>query len=360
MDNGTQVFVKNLFYNVPARKKFLKADITEFRYISDTMIKFALIKPEIRFTFYDNENLVFDLRPLKSDDPEKYVARISDVLGKKVASSLIPISFRNEGIEFEGYIGEPLIAKQSRSGQYLYLNGRHIVSKSLGYAVFSAFEHLLEKRSHPFFFINIKLDPKKVDVNVHPQKHEVKFDDERYVYNLLNKAVNLSLQERNLAPVINLEGSESSVPFERIGMESTAGTKGSDDEFVIVNKMTGEIINRRSDSVLEQRKFDKLKSSDFRRGPDDNFKREYRGTEDLTAFEALFGKSDSQKSDTSKIEGMETSKPAQKYWQLHRKYIFARTAKGLMVIDQHAAHERILYEKAPPKKEMVELAGKLS
>lgn len=334
MDFGTQIFVRNLFFNVPARRKFLKADITEFRYISDTMIRFALSKPHIRFTFYDNEVLVFDTKPCD------IVQRIEDVLGRSTANSLIPVFLENEKLKIEGFIGEPLIAKQSKSGQFLYLNGRHIVNKSLSYAVYSAFEHLLEKRSQPIYILNIQIDPKEIDVNVHPQKHEVKFDDERYVYNLVNQAVTTALQSKNLIPESTLVGNIMQSPFDRVSQNDS-------DELMIVNRHTGEVLDMQQHHEERNPSFNFAKTEYENRSfskPNQNF--------DLSAFDNLFGKKFGESSDIDSPaesidnQKLEYRKPEKMYWQLHKKYIFSQTEKGVIVIDQHAAHERILFEKA--------------
>ena len=182
-EKGTQIFVRNLFFNVPARKKFLRSDLTEFRHISETMLKFALARPDIRFTFYDADSLIFDVKPSSLEQ------RIVALMGERSASQLIPVEFAAPLVKVSGFVGQPSMAKQSRSGQYFFLNGRAITNRALTHAVFFPFEHLLDKNSHPFFVLNIEIDAEKVDVNVHPQKHEVKFDDERMVYNTIQQAV---------------------------------------------------------------------------------------------------------------------------------------------------------------------------
>ncbi len=330
IDSGTQIFVKNLFYNVPARRKFLKSDLTEFRYISDTMIKFALIRPDIRFTFYDNENLIFDALP---SDP---VRRIESILGKNIANSLIPVDFQTDLLKIQGFIGEPLIAKQSKSGQYLYLNNRSIISKSLSHAIFASFEHLLEKRAHPFYVLNINLDPKNVDVNVHPQKHEVKFEDEKYIYNALFKAVSKALQGVNLAPEIVLKSHEIQSPFTKINDE--------DNKFIMVNKLTGEVVSTDPNNREQRPSFSSSpgfqKSREFSSDASENKRF------DISAFDYLFNKKQSEFGKDATLSRSDFDKPVQMFWQVHKKYICTQTDKGFIIVDQHAAHERILYEKA--------------
>ncbi|MES2766700.1 MAG: DNA mismatch repair endonuclease MutL, partial [Bacteroidota bacterium] len=209
-EKGTQIFVKNLFFNVPARRKFLKSDLTEFRYISDTMLKFAVSNPAVRFTFYDDDTLIFDTKPSALKE------RICDVLGAQIENNLIEISFKNDFVEVSGFVGKPLLAKQSRAGQYLFLNGRSIMNRAVSHAVFSPFEHILDKNQHPFFVLNLAIDPEKVDINVHPQKHEVKFDDDRVVYNAVQQAVGEALQSNHFVPEVRFREQVAQSPFEKM------------------------------------------------------------------------------------------------------------------------------------------------
>jgi len=226
---GTQVLVRNLFYNVPARRKFLKADLTEFRYISESMQRLALSHPERRFTFFDGGALTFDVMP------EKLELRMLALLGLPETSVLIPIEHKEGDIELHGFVGVPSAARQSRSGQFLFLNQRTISSRSLSHAVVSAFEHLLEPGQHPIFVLSLKVDVRRVDVNVHPQKHEVKFDDERAVYLLVQHGVAKALQaSKIIAPSVS-DLALSAQPLQSLG-GSAEGTS------FVVNRLTGEIL----------------------------------------------------------------------------------------------------------------------
>jgi DNA mismatch repair protein MutL len=342
-EHGTQIFVRNLFFNVPARRKFLKSNLTEFRYISDTMIKFALAKPDVRMTFYDEDTLIFDVKPATLEQ------RVSDLLGDTVGSALIKVRHQNEYITISGFIGLPHIAKQSRAGQFLYMNGRSILSKSLNHSVFSSYEHLLENKANPFYILNLELDPKVVDVNVHPQKHEVKFEDERYIYNSISKAVRLALESNNLAPDMKFANLDAQTPFEKLSFSDNS--KPSD--LMLVNKITGEVIEPNS----YQARYTGNHEIPFHQGshthsytpPPKDYQHGEVFPKGLSAFEALFGKSDEQTGSLQNTEHVTTNladKPIFNYWTLHKKYIFTQTHDGMMMIDQHAAHERVLYEKA--------------
>lgn len=327
LEKGTQIIVKNLFFNVPARRKFLKSDIVEFRYISETMIRFALAKPDIRFIFYDGDNLVFDVHP------STLLERIKDLFGDQTSSGLLSIDSLTEEIKLSGFIGLPHLAKQSRAGQHFFLNGRAIVSRSLNHAVFQAYEHLIEKQLHPFFVLNISLDPSKVDVNVHPQKHEVKFEYEKGIYNCIQYAVQNALAKAHIVPELQFRTDIQQAPFERMHISpiQSQSTFASQDSF-LVNRLTGEIVDNNPRTNFSSSTFQYNKTRDSQ-----SFTPQTK-----TAYDQLFGSEHLQ--DALKDQHSQKSILPGSMWQLHNKYICIEHEHGLMMIDQHAAHERILYE----------------
>lgn len=320
LDSGTQIIVKNIFYNVPARRKFLRANLTEFKYISETMTRFALSNPNLRFVFYDNDSLIFDVHP------ESLQSRITNVLPNIDSSLLMPVEQKSEYLKISGFVGNPNLARLSRASQFLFLNGRTIHNRALSHAVYASFEHLIEKKQHPMYLLNIELDPKKVDINIHPQKHEVKFEDERYVYNMIRTAVNECLQTNNLTYDFNSINTVSSSPFERI--------PGDAEKYV--NRTTGEVFEPRERS---NREFDFDFPKNIESYPDRTLKESF----ERSAFDELFG-DHIQKSSEQDVASFET--PINMYWQLHKKYITVQTENGMLIVDQHNAHERILYERA--------------
>ena len=227
-DVGTQVIVRNLFYNVPARRKFLKSDLTEFRHISETMQKLALARADRRIVFYDGNVLVFDVKPAPLQQ------RIADVLAIDLADGLLQVDTAEDGIHVHGYIGRPSIARQQRSGQFMFLNGRPIASRQLVHAIASAYEHLLDRQHHPVFVINIDVDPSRVDVNVHPQKHEVKFEDDRLIYLLVQQATAQALQSANIIPTFTADLGLAHRPLQ--SLPSSGGGGG-----IVINRLTGEV-----------------------------------------------------------------------------------------------------------------------
>lgn len=320
VDSGTQVFVKNLFYNTPARRKFLKSDITEFRYISDTLMRIALVRTDVRFVFYDEDSLVFDVKKSSLEE------RIRALLGDLVADSILKVDYTANDVRVWGYIGQPYLAKSVRGNQFFYLNGRSIRSRPLSYAVLLAYEHLLEKQTTPFFLINIELDPRHFDVNVHPQKHEVKFDDERFIFNIVNQAVANSLAKANLAPSVSITSIIN--PVQKFPEVESALSQSH-----FVNKLTGEIIdfNQNRDFDANYRRSERSSSgSKLKYQPQVDINR-------IEQWEKIF----------TPLSGKETqSKNYRTIFQLHNKYILLEKQDGIMIIDQHAAHERILFERA--------------
>jgi len=335
-DKGTQVIVRNLFFNVPARKKFLKSDLTEFRYISDTMIKFAISHPDIRFIFYDNETMIFDLYP------QPIEKRIISVIGNSLDGNLLPINYFDDKVSINGFIGLPHLAKAATSNQYLFLNKRSIISKNLSYAVYSAFEHLLEKNHKPFFVINISIDPDHVDVNVHPQKHEVKFDDDRYIFSVIRNSVVETLTHYNLTPEHHLLKVQSEMPYQKI----TSG----EDEGKLLNKITGEIIDPKQHSFPKTTFSHNSFANPFKLQEDNdifNNNIHQQNTRQITAFEALFGAAAPrfETADADKMTRISIAEDTE-YFQIHNKYILLQTNIGLLIVDQHNAHERIIFERA--------------
>jgi DNA mismatch repair protein MutL len=331
-ERGTQIFIRNIFFNIPARKKFLRSDLSEFRYISETMMKFALARPDIRFVFYDGDSKIFDVKA------ETMQERVLSILGSDVEKALIPIEFENNILSIKGFVGEPRLARQSRGlRQLFYLNGRHIISKTLNYAVFSVFEHLIEKNSYPLFVLFITLDPEKVDVNVHPQKHEVKFDDERSIFSAINLAVSQALAKVHLIPTIQLQEQSAQLPF----------ASQRPDNQLLVNKLTGEIIEPSTNHTQQFQQYtDAFASERSRTNATITPRSNHFLTPTSSAFDSLFQGDTTNLNATQQQpnEGFEASKKS--YFQLHQKYIVVENPEGMMIVDQHAAHERILYEKA--------------
>ena len=323
---GTCVLVKNLFYNIPARRKFLKTDATELKHIIDTFNKTALSHPEIHFRFYNSDDLIFDFSEGTLED------RIKQVFADNMLDALIPVDERTDYLNIYGFIGKPSLLKKSKGDQYIFLNKRYIISRQINHAVFTAYENLLEKGDYPFFILFIDIDPEKIDVNVHPSKLEAKFDDEKDIYNFVLAVVRKSLGTHDLVPSMvfsdEMQNEEKLVvdkfthtdkhnftdrPF-RSGTQSAPPSFSDEDIDRIFSSVTDDSIVRKEDGTISH-PFEKP------------FEQENRQT-------TIEHKTNSDEAESSFI------------FQLHNKYILSQIKTGLMIIDQHVAHERILYEKA--------------
>lgn len=305
-DAGTQVVVRNLFYNVPARRKFLKSDLTEFRHISETMQKLALARSDRRIVFYDGNVLVFDVKPAPLQQ------RIADVLAIDAADTLLAADAAEGGIRVHGYVGRPAIARQQRSGQFMFLNGRPITSRQLLHAVASGYEHLLDRQHHPVFVLNIDVDPTRVDVNVHPQKHEVKFEDERLVYLLVQQATVQALQSANIVPSFTADLGLAHRPLQSLPTQGGGGG-------MVINRLTGEVSQSLprsggtwSGAAMPSPAFDGSVRNAF---------------EQLVAGDLQAG-----------------ARSTSGVLHLGSAWMVVCSDEGLVVIDRRAAHERVLYE----------------
>ena len=196
---GSNFLVKNLFYNVPARRKFLKKDNVEFRHIIDEFHRVALAHEQIEFSLYHNDEEIFKLRKANLSQ------RIVDIFGRKLQPLLVPVKEDLGWVKLDGFVAKPEGAKKTRGEQFFFVNGRFFKSAYFNRAVQEAFEGLLAPAYIPTFFLYLELDPEKIDVNIHPQKTEVKFEDEHLIYALIRSTVKRSLGIYNIAPSLDFD-----------------------------------------------------------------------------------------------------------------------------------------------------------
>ena len=323
---GTCVSVKNLFYNIPARRNFLRSDSTELKHIIDTFNKISLSHPQISFRFFNDEDLIFDYRSGNLEE------RIMQVFADNILDALIPVQEQTEYLTLKGYVSKPAFLKRSKGEQYVFLNNRYVISRQINHAVFSAYENILEKGDFPFFIIFIDLDPKKVDVNVHPSKLEVRFDDEKDIYSFVRAVIRKGLGSFDLVP--SLKFTESTNEGERTRFDKFTKTD--------VNDFSDRPIFEAKHSTAKSNFSDKEIDLIFSAIPDDILPAKpgeiathpFEQTNQITEIKA-------EKSFASSPVSEETPFII----QLHNKYILSQIKSGLMIIDQHVAHERILYEK---------------
>ena len=196
---GTSVSVKNLFFNIPARRNFLKSDTVELRHVIDEFHRVALAHSSISFALYNNGSEAFNL-PISN-----YRQRIVNIFGNKTNEKLVPVEEDTEVLKISGFVGKPEFAKKTRGEQYFFVNDRFIKSAYLNHAIASAFEGLLKNGTHASYFLNLTVNPQTIDINIHPTKTEIKFDDEHTLYALLRSAIKHSLGQFNIAPVLDFE-----------------------------------------------------------------------------------------------------------------------------------------------------------
>ncbi len=312
---GTTVSVQNLFFNVPARRKFLKSPTTEFRHVYDAVHRIAISHPEIALEFVSDGDQIFKLAPAPLPQ------RLIEVFGERQLSMLIPVDERSELIHVSGYISKPSFGLRARTNQYLFLNRRFISNRTINHAVFSAYEHLLEKGTFPFFLLFLDIDPHRVDINIHPSKMEAKFDDEQGVYRFIAALVRKSLTASEFVPSLGMTGSPgvegaTGLRFTPAQHEWPGGTQTSWTFPEKVDPITGEIVRLQPPSGA------------------------------AIASQLLWNVDRAFQTAPPEAARDFTKPPAgAPLWQLHNKYILAAVENGVMIIDQHVAHERILYER---------------
>lgn len=325
-DAGTTIIVKNLFFNTPARRNFLKQNSTEFRHIYQTISRYAIAFPEIKFSL-ESDGIVV-LRANSST----VKGRLGEIFGEAFADTLVQFEEEFDHLRLSGFLGKPDYTKRTRGEQLLFLNQRYILNKSINHAVFSGYENLLEKGSFPFFAIFIEIPPDEVDVNVHPSKLEVKFSDERSIYGAIRSTVRNALIKSDLVPEITI-ASESGRLVMKKGASSFRGG------YVPVSTIPEGEVSKFQDRQIGfwNIKPPRENSSDL--ATDD---RVANAVEPLFSFKV-----------PRPVEIRESSTQDSYYtagteilYQLHNKYIISQISTGLLVVDQHAAHERVLYEKA--------------
>jgi len=310
--NGTSVAVRNLFYNVPARRNFLKTPATEFKHIIETFQVLALSHPEVGFTLIHDDVEIYRLVPESDPSPaERLRRRIGTLFGPEYALQTIPVEETTSYLSVRGFLGRPELHRKSRGEQFFFVNRRYVRHRYLEHAVTSSYEHLIPEGAHPFFVLFLELDPKHVDVNVHPTKAEVKFDDERGIYGVLRAIVRRALGMADLVPQLE-SAAAVTVPSD---VAQTAAAPRTEVSGATPLRMPPGEVSRRLYAVE----------------PD---------TVEPIPQQTVLPSSVRPESDE------ETPEHDTLIWQVHDRYILTQIRSGLLLIDQNAAHERILYERA--------------
>jgi DNA mismatch repair protein MutL len=323
LPKGTSFGVKNLFFNIPARRNFLKSDTVEYRHIIDEFQRVALAHPQIYFTFYHNGSEMFNL------PPSSLRQRIVAVFSGKTNEKLVPVNEETEIVSIQGFACKPEFAKKNRGEQFFFVNDRFIKSGYLHHAVMAAYEGLLKDGAQPSYFLYLTVPPNTIDINIHPTKTEIKFDDEHALYAILRASIKHSLGQFNVAPILDFErDSNLDTPYHYKDVEAATPTIQVDGSF---------------NPFSEEDKPNKHFTS-------------YRKPEPAANWESLYVglKHDSEEVETMTFENEEVTsslfhqedveQAVHKTYQIHKKYIVNPIKSGMIIVDQQRAHQRILYE----------------
>ncbi len=329
-DKGTSIAVKNLFFNVPARRNFLKSEQIELKHITEEFLRLAIAHPQIAFSYYHNNNEVFILE--KSNLKKRIVNCFSNSYNEK----LVPIELQTETVSFSGFISKAEFAKKTRGEQYFFTNRRFMRHNYLNHAVFSAYNNLISKDSFPSFFIFIDINPELIDVNIHPTKTEIKFQDERMIYSFLNAAIKKSLGVHNVMPSLDFsKNTDYEVPPLPKNIYVEPPVIKLNPDFNPFNTTTQNSHNFETPLNKDNKKnWKKLYEESSQNNNDNNQTLDIYPNKDLKTHNLL--------ADWNTPDG---STDNNKILQIHNKYILTTVKSGIMIIDQQAAHERILFEK---------------
>jgi len=325
LPKGTSFAVKNLFFNIPARRNFLKSETVEHRHIVDEFQRVAMAHPNIHFTFYHNGSEMFNL------PPSNLRQRIVNIFAGKTNEKLVPVKEETEIVNLLGFIGKPEFSKKNRGEQFFFVNNRYIKSGYLHHAVMAAYEGLLKDGAQPSYFLYLEVPPHTIDINIHPTKTEIKFDDEHALYAILRSAIKHSLGQFNVAPVLDFDRDPNlDTPYQYQNKEAEYPTVQVD----------------RSYNPFSEEKHNKSFS----------FPPSYRKPESLPNWESLYVGLKQASQDiaemtfeneavtSSLFEHNELEHESKKTYQIHKKYIVSPIKSGMVIIDQQRAHQRILYE----------------
>ncbi len=305
---GSGFSVKNLFFNIPARRKFLKTDNTEMRHIITEFQKIVIAHPGIRFTLFHNDNEIYNLAPGNNRQ------RIVGVFGRPINNDLISLDTETTLITISGFIGKPENARRSYNEQFFFVNNRFMKHPYFHKAVIEAYQNILPADAVPSYFIFMEIDPASIDINIHPTKTEIKFEDERAIWQILMASVREALGRFNIVPSLDFEN----------------------EQLVEIPLRSTRQIMPDSPVIEVDANYDPFSGEENPKSQKDVFERFER--ENVSNWERLYSAIERENTTTS--SGQE-----RKFFQVKNKYIVCPVKSGLMIIDQKRAHERILFEK---------------
>jgi DNA mismatch repair protein MutL len=324
--DGTSISVKNLFFNVPARRNFLKSNPVELRHIIDEFQRVALAHPEIHFKMIQNDLETYHL------PPSKLSQRIVNLFGKSYQQQLITVEESTEVVKIHGYIGKPDCAKRTRGEQFFFANNRFIKHPYLNHAVTDAFEGMLQDKTYPFYVLFMEMDPKTIDINVHPTKTEIKFEDERTIYAILKSAVKMGLGTHNVTPSIDFD-LDINFGVSTVGKRDYGNTP---PPFEVKKPASTTTYNPPKPGPLESNN-----KENWERLYDSFETRESKINRDIPEEPLKFVSEDAEPDQ----EEVSLQKSSNNTFQIQNRFIVSQVKSGMLLIDQQAAHERVLYEK---------------
>jgi len=325
LPKGTSFAVKNLFFNIPARRNFLKSETVEHRHIVDEFQRVALAHPSIHFTFIHNGSELFNL------PSSNLRQRIVAIFSGKTNEKLVPISEETEIVQVNGFISKPEFSKKNRSEQFFFVNNRYIKSGYLHHAVMAAYEGLLKDGMQPGYFIYLEVPPNTIDINIHPTKTEIKFDDEHALYAILRSTVKHSLGQFNVAPVLDFERDPN--------LDTPYHYQNKDASTPLIQ------VNSNFNPFAEEKATMNFGGSTYRERKTENAHWEslYVGLKNDTKEIESFS-FEQEAVSSSLFNDTEIQESKNRTYQIQKKYILSSIKSGMMVINQKRAHQRILYE----------------
>lgn len=344
---GSTIWVKNLFFNVPARRNFLKSNPVELRHIIDEFHRVAMVHCNIHFEMYSNGSEVFNL-PITN-----LRQRLVNIFGGKTNEKLVPVAEETEIVKVSGFVGKPDYSKKTRGEQFFFVNDRYVKSPYFHHAVIAAFDGLLKDKSFPSYYLYLSVDPKTIDINIHPTKTEVKFDNEQSLYAILRATIKHSLGQFNIAPVLDFQKDASmDIPYEQTKKNISIPKIEVDRTF---NPFAVESTSVATPSKINTNNPTKEKNttfvSNFKTKKSEQWESLYSGlntpkdSEDFIKPEASKIQFESSANTVQLFDGQQNEpNKSLTVYQLQRKYLISTIKSGLVVIHQNRAHQRVLYE----------------
>jgi DNA mismatch repair protein MutL len=334
LPKGTSFLVKNLFFNIPARRNFLKSETVEQRHIVDEFQRVAMAHPNIHFTMYHNGSEMFNL-PISN-----FRQRIVNLFSGKTNEKLVPVKEETEILNLHGFIGKPEFSKKNRGEQFFFVNNRFIKSGYLHHAVMAAYDGLLSSGAQPSYFLYLDVPPNTIDINIHPTKTEIKFDDEHALYAILRSAIKHSLGQFNVAPVLDFERDPNlDTPYQYQNKDAEYPTIQVDRSFNPFSDDTGESELAKQKSNKSLPNFSSYKKTEVQ----PNWESLYVGLKQAS-YDIAEMTFENDAVSSSLFEENEVEQEAKRTYQIHKKYIVSPIKSGMVIINQKRAHERVLYE----------------